>query len=145
MASVVTPRPARAPSSASVLPRVPPCSVLRRSSKVRSVTTASVDGAAMSMKSSTPARRAESMAAGSADTPVASTGSVGQSRFRRWWSWLAVAPWSGEKSMKTATGPSRAMRSSIDFVSGGRTTTEPRVPSASVSHVMWPPLVDAKR
>ncbi|MCY1247228.1 hypothetical protein D9M72_605410 [compost metagenome] len=83
VASVVTPMPVRAPSSASVHPRMPPGALLRRSSNLRSVPIASSGGAAMSMKSSTPARNAASMEAGSAEMPVASTGDVGQSRFRR--------------------------------------------------------------
>ncbi|MCY1549764.1 hypothetical protein D9M68_859550 [compost metagenome] len=65
-----------------VFPRVPLDRVLRRSSSLRSVLAASVCGAAMSMKSSTPARSAANIEAGSAETPVANTGSSGQSRLR---------------------------------------------------------------
>lgn len=100
----------------------------------------------MSMKSSTPARRAASMPAGSTELPVASTGSVDQSRLSRWWSWPAASvPWSGEKSMKTAAGPSKVMRSSIDLASRLSVTTDPSRLSASVSQVMRAPSFDANR
>ncbi|MNT86286.1 hypothetical protein D3C72_2265560 [compost metagenome] len=99
----------------------------------------------MSMKSSTPARSAASIDDGSAETPVASTGSAGQSRFRRWCSSLAASAWSPEKSRKMAAGLSRAMRSSSDLTSGDSITTAPSLARASVSHVMWPPLGEAKR
>jgi hypothetical protein len=99
----------------------------------------------MSTKSSTPARNAASIEAGSAETPVASTGSVGHSRLRRWCSSLAAAAWPPEKSRKTAAGPSMAMRSSSDLASAGRLITVPSWASASVSQVMWLLFGDAKR
>jgi hypothetical protein len=50
-----------------------------------------------------------------------------------------------EVDERPPTGPSMAMRSSIDLPSGVMTTTEPSAPSASVSQVMWLPLLDANR